>query len=319
MNYVRRSQYFNQAHRLSFSSIPVIADYYCCDWGHKSAPAIPHASLAELLPANGILGPHPAARALGLALLGQLGLGHPVIAGHGLAPGALSGSTDLRAPVCLAVGGFIGGEHAEAPEGEASSEWGFVDIRRHAGKGVAICRGGGELDAADLEVAKVGCGLAAVADKDELDLGEDEAVAAAVLAHGVVQVGQAAEVLDALDVALDAHARVEAVEGLDEADHAGGGLAAEDGGGRGGLAGHVGDEHAVGGHAGRVACYGGGGVLGGDGQLEGPLGAEHQGVVDLGEVVRGVDGVQGRFGFGVALGGWWGGEEGGGDGDGEAG
>lgn len=87
--------------------------------------------------------------------------------------------------------------------------------------------------------------LGTVADKDELDLGQDEAVAATVLAHNVVEVRQASEVLDTLDVTLDSHAGVEAVIALDKANHAGRGLAAKDGGGRGCLAANVGNEHEV--------------------------------------------------------------------------
>lgn len=182
---------------------------------------------------------------------------------------------------------MVAGHLAEAPEREAGGQLGLLLL--------AAAAGGGELDAGDLELAEERGGLGAVADEDELDLGEDEAVAAAVLAHGVVDGGEAAEVLDALDVALGAHSGVEAVKGADEADDAGGGLAAEHGGGGGGLAGDVGGEEEV---------VDGAGALGGggDGELEGALGAEGESRVELGEVVGGVDAVESGLGLWVAAG-----------------
>lgn len=57
--------------------------------------AVAHTTLAQLLPADGVLGPDPASAALGLALLGQLWRGDPAVTGLGLAPCALGGRADL--------------------------------------------------------------------------------------------------------------------------------------------------------------------------------------------------------------------------------
>ena len=70
------------------------------------------------------------------------------------------------------------------------------------------------------EVAEVRRTLGAIADDDHFDLGHNEAVAAAMLAHAFVQVREAPQVFDFFVVAFDAHAGVPAVEGLDEPDDA---------------------------------------------------------------------------------------------------
>lgn len=139
-------------------------------------------------------------------------------------------------------------EHAETPEGEAGGQGDLAALEGGSVEGLGgerWVRGTGKLDAGDLEVAKVRGTVGAVADDDELNLGENEAVAARVLAHGVMESGKAAEVLDALDVALSAHTRVEAVKGADEADNASGRLTTKHGGARGGLTGAGGDEEVV--------------------------------------------------------------------------
>ena len=56
--------------------------------------------------------------------------------------------------------------------------------------------------------------------QEKLNLGHDEAIAAAVLAHHTVQVGQALEVQDLLRGRLAAHTRVPLVVALDEANNA---------------------------------------------------------------------------------------------------
>lgn len=249
------------------------------------AGTVADTTLAELLAADGVLREDPAASALGLPLLGELGLGHPVVAGQGLAAGALGGGADLGLVAGLAGDDLVGGELAETKEGQAGGELLLL--------GVVALAGGGELDRGNLEEAKVRGALGAVADDNELNLGQDEAVAAAVLAHDVVEVGEAAEVLDALDVALDAHAGVEAVKGLGQADDAGGGLAAKHGSGRGGLAAHVGSEDVL---RGRAGLLGGGSR----GELQGALRGERQSRVELGDVVRAVDLVQSSLGLRVA-------------------
>lgn len=91
-----------------------------------------------------------------------------------------------------------------------------------------------------------------------------------------MQCCEATKVVDALDVALGAHARVETVEAADEADDAAGGLAAEDGSGGGGFADGVCDEDEV---VDAGCCFGR------DGELQGAVGGHGQGGVELGEVV----------------------------------
>lgn len=145
--------------------------------------------------------------------------------------------------MAVAVDAVVRGHDAQAPEGEAGRQ-GHVVVAVKRRRGVGRGRGR-ELDAGDLEEPEVRRALGAVAAHDELDLRQDEAVARAVLAHHVVQVRQAPQVLDPLDVALDAHARVEAVEGFHQSDHARRGLAAEDGRRGRGLAGDVGYEDVV--------------------------------------------------------------------------
>ena len=184
---------------------------------------------------------------------------------------------------------FITSQHAQPPQREASRHRHLVHISGSVNRHI-IARSS-KLHASDLEVAEMGRGVRPVADKHQLDFCQDEPVPTPVLAHDVVQVREPAQVLDPLDVAFDAHARVEAVEGLDEPDDARRRLAAEDGGHAvgGGLAGYVGDEHVFcrcGGGGGGGGVDGGHGALGGHGELEGALRAEGQGGVELGEVVR---------------------------------
>lgn len=176
---------------------------------------------------------------------------------------------------------------AESPEGKTGSH-GDVGC---GGLEVGFGDGGGEGDGDDVELAKQGDEVDAVADNDELDLGEDEAVAAAVLTHGVVDGSETLEILDVGDVALDAHAGVEVVEGADDADNAGGRVSAKHGGGDGGIALCVADE-------GEVHHVGGQG--GGDGKLEGVGGGDGERGVDLGEVVGLEDGMEVAFALGEA-------------------
>jgi hypothetical protein len=101
------------------------------------------------------------------------------------------------------------------------------------------------LDRGDFEVTKEWSSLSTVANENQLDLGKNEAIAASMLAHSMVDGGEAAKVLDPLDVTLDTHASVEAVEASDKADNTGSGLAAEHGSGSSRLASTIGDKHKV--------------------------------------------------------------------------
>ena len=110
------------------------------------------------------------------------------------------------------MAGRVAREHVQVPQGHAGGEAGV---------------GGGGDGGRELEQAEVGHALGAHAHADELDLGEEEAVAGAVLAHAALQVRQALQVLDLGLAELVAHARVPAVEGLDEADDAAAAVAEE--------------------------------------------------------------------------------------------
>lgn len=102
--------------------------------------------------------------------------------------------------------------------------------RRHALRRARADRGA---EFQESEVGRFVRGLSAEADADELDLRDYEAVAAGVVAHDALHVGEAGEVEDFLVADFVAHARVPAVVGLDEPDDTGAGGAGEGGGGVG--------------------------------------------------------------------------------------
>lgn len=108
-----------------------------------SAAVVPHAPLAELLPSDGILRHDPAASPLGFTLLSQLRLWHPVVTGECLAPRALGWRADLASPVCMAGQRLVAGEHAKAPERQASRQGGLFVVST----GLTLV---GQLRAADL-------------------------------------------------------------------------------------------------------------------------------------------------------------------------
>ena len=122
----------------------------------------------------------------------------------------------------------------EVPEGHGGAQLAVDDIFVVVG-GVGVVGGififitfgislvlalASEIDDGDVERAELWDGLDAGADDDKLDLGEDEAVATAGVAHVVVQVGESEEILDFAVGCLGAHAGVPAVEGLDQPDDA---------------------------------------------------------------------------------------------------
>ena len=72
--------------------------------------------------------------------------------------------------------------------------------------------------AAELEVAEVRRRFGAEAHADEFDFGDDEAVAAVVLAHQALQVGKVLQVFNAFLAEFSAFSGVPAFEGHDEAD-----------------------------------------------------------------------------------------------------
>lgn len=280
--------------------------------GARSASSVSHTALAQLLATNRVLGPHPATTPLGFALLSKLWLRHPAVARQCLATGALSRGTNVRAPCGMALRErLVRGQHAQTPEGEAGSHGKAVValVTRLVLLGVVLevdVRGdsGGQLARGHLKEAEVGGALETVAHDNELDFGQDETVSATVLAHHVVQVRKALEVLDLLNVALNAHSSVEAVERLDQADDTCRWLSTEDGGGRRSITGDGGNEHLLS----VLGSMRSG--LGGNGQLQGAVGGQRQGSVKLGQVPVGVDGVQSRLGLWVTLRAHWVGQEG---------
>lgn len=70
------------------------------------------ASLAHLLSTHGIFGPDPTSTALGLSLLSQLRLRHPVIPRLGFSACAVSRRANLSLPVWLAGRGVVTGKLA---------------------------------------------------------------------------------------------------------------------------------------------------------------------------------------------------------------
>ena len=118
-----------------------------------------------------------------------------------------------------------------------------------------------------------------------------------------MQSGKTFQVLDLLDVTFAAHASVEAVVGTSQADDARDRLAAEDGSGGGCVRCGTGQEEEL---AGRLATYG----LLGQGELDWVGRGDGQCGIELGDVVRCVDGVKSSFSLGVArCEAWRGGEE----------
>ena len=175
----------------------------------------------------------------------------------------------------LALEGLVAHEHVEEPEGQRGSEAAFGF---HGD-------GAGELEEA--EVGRLVSRFGAHADADEFDFGYDEAVAAAVLAHLPLQLGQGFEVVDFALGALVAHACVPVVVGFDDADDAGAGAMGHDA-----AAGEVGG--VVGGEVGAVFW----GALGGHGDVALVALAGLEGSVDFGGVELGEKVVQ------VAVRGW---------------
>lgn len=97
----------------------------------------------------------------------------------------------------------------------------------------------GEMDSLNLQVPKVRRRLAPIPHNTDLNLRHDKPVATSMLAHAFMQMRQPSQILDFFMVALDAHAAVPAVEGLDQPDDAAVRFAVHE---RGGVVGVVADE-----------------------------------------------------------------------------
>lgn len=143
-----------------------------------------------------------------------------------------------------------------------------------------------KLDGGELKIAKMRHVLRTVAYDDKFDLGDDEAVATAVLAHTTVQVRQAAEVFNLTVIAFNTHASVPAIEGLDEAKDAAETMTVDE---SRCVVGVIGDESWVG----RVF---GGTTRGQHAQVAGAKG-EREGCIEFGGI-KGVVDVR-KIGFGL--------------------
>ena len=112
----------------------------------------------------------------------------------------------------LSITGTILSQHIQIPE-------------RHA-RGQALGSTGTD-GRRELQEAEIRHILGASTDTDELDFGQDEAVAAAVFAHAALQMGESGQVQDFFLPDFVPHARVPAVVGFDEADDAAAPVAGE--------------------------------------------------------------------------------------------
>jgi len=143
-------------------------------------------------------------------------------------PGECGGATNVHAPGTHALERVLLGEHVEVPESKSGGELDVACLR--VGTRCGEADGGGSLKVTvdwDAGLRVDGCrvgggegGWAAAADAEELNLGHDEAVAAAVFAHHAVEVSEALEVEDLLGWGFAAHAGVPLVVALDETDDA---------------------------------------------------------------------------------------------------
>lgn len=110
-----------------------------------------------------------------------------------------------RQRLMQSITGTILGQHVQKPQRHAS---------RQTLRGTRADR------RRQLQETEIGHLVRAGAHADELDLGDEEAVAAAVVAHAALQVGQPGEVEDFFLPDLVPHAGVPAVVGFDQADDA---------------------------------------------------------------------------------------------------
>jgi hypothetical protein len=101
------------------------------------------------------------------------------------------------------------------------------------------------LDRGNLEITKERSVGSTVPDENKLNLSEDEAIAAPMLTHSVVDGCKATKVLNTLDVALNSHTSVEAIKTADYTNYTGGGLAAKHGSCSGRLTGSIGNEDEI--------------------------------------------------------------------------
>lgn len=189
------------------------------------ANALATATLAALALAQRLVREDPAANTLRLALLTKLGLGDPRVLLEVVLPGQRRRAADLHAPGAHTLKGVLLGEHVKVPQREGRRK---LDVAGARDTGSRQRDRSGQLEVP--EDGHAGCGVegggvggrrvATGAHAEELDLGHDEAVAAAVLAHDALEVSEALEVKNLLGCGLAAHASVPVVVALDETNNA---------------------------------------------------------------------------------------------------
>ena len=181
--------------------------------------------------------PNPPAMPLRFSLLKQARLGNPVILVDAIRPCPQNRPADVHAPREAAFvprQRLVFGKHVQIPERQASRERDVAIFRRRRGVRREL-DGSRRLEVPEdrgvsVKARDVDCfarAHAAGANAEQFDLGDDEAVAAAVLAHHAMKMCQAAEILDFLLRAFTAHAGVPVIVSFDETDHAATDLALE--------------------------------------------------------------------------------------------
>jgi hypothetical protein len=113
--------------------------------------------------------------------------------------------------VGITSGSVVRSKLTQTPEGKACGKGSLV----WQSGSIALRSRSGELDGGNLEITKEGSVGSAIADEDKLNLGEDEAIAAPMLTHSMVDGCKATKVLNTLDVTLNSHTSVEAIKTAD--------------------------------------------------------------------------------------------------------
>lgn len=181
---------------------------FCVDmrYYHGLTNALAALALPALALAQRLVGEDPAAHALRLTLLAQLWLGDPCVLLEEVLAGQGSRAADVHAPGAHALEWVLLGKHVEVPQRKGRCEqdvaclWvGARDGQADRGRGLEVAVDGNtglRVDSGGVD----GCSVrgAAAAHAEKLNLRHDEAVAAAVLAHDAVQMGEPLEVEDLL-------------------------------------------------------------------------------------------------------------------------
>jgi hypothetical protein len=132
------------------------------------------------------------------------------------------------------------------------------------------------LDRGDLQLAEEGSVFCSTANQNELNLCENEAVSAAMFPHGMVQSREATEVFNSLDISLNSHSGVEAIEASDKPNNSRQGFPTKDSGSAVRFSGDICDKQQV------LDVAGG---FGWNRELQGPVGGYSKGRVELWQIV----------------------------------